>query len=502
VVFPHPYGFPIVYSNCLNPNEGVSVNFCFRKVVYVFVSISLTLNASFALPIDWSGVFGVDSHLLNNTCRTEDNNPTTGSGSMGINGDCATNFQSYVMRLNPNIVINDGASLKAEFSSGFSRGNFAGTEAGNTLDPQGTTFSNSYYFTTPAQNSGLNVNQIYMELFADAALVKLGRFSRNYGLGAIFNDGSKNWDRFFTVYDGAEAEMKISNFSLTPYWAKISSLNNNSSANASGGSDVKESGVTAKYHNRVQDLVVSVLYAKRFSESDSVLYDSKSEVTIIDPYISKKWNKFTISAEVPMLSGVIGTYGSNSIDDAKITANSYLLESKYELNPKWEIGFNAGQISGDKGSSDKFEATSLHPNYQIADLMFRYRYNAFDNGNENIFNSSITNTRYFNLFVKYKTDKWTWKGSLITAAAMEAASSGSRAFHHEDSYLFDASEDQDDSLGTEFDISFDYQWNPNVIISGYYGYWLVGDYYAFTNTADSLTTADVHGGGVRVSLDF
>ncbi len=484
----------------MNPNEGVFVKFFSKKSTLFLSAAVLCSGTAHSLPIDWSGVFGVDSHLLNNTCRTKDNNPASGSGSMGIPGDCSTSFQTYILKLNPNIIINDGVSLKAELSSGYARGNFAGSEASNTQDASNS--NNSYFFVTPAQNSSLNVNQIYMELYADTALVKLGRFSKHYGLGAILNNGSNNWDRFFTMYDGAEIDMKISNFSLTPYWAKLSTLNSSNQVNPSGGSDTKETGVVAKYDNKNKDLVVSVLYAKRFSEKNSTLYNNKSEVTIIDPYVSKKWNKFKIQAEAPMLTGNFGSYGTNSPSDARISATSYILESTYELNPKWEIGFNGGQVTGDKGSTDKFEATYLHPNYQVADLMFRYRYQSFDNGSENIFNSSISNTRYLNLFVKYKSDKWTWKGSFVTATAMETAKAGSKAFQHESNLRFDSTEDQDNSIGHEIDFSFDYQWNPNVLVSAYYGYWMVGDYYAFTNTANSLTTADVHGGGVRVSLDF
>jgi hypothetical protein len=343
-----------------------------------------------------------------------------------------------------------------------------------------------------------------MELYADTALVKIGRFSRHYGLGAIFDSGSSSWDRFFTMYDGIEAEMKISNFSLIPYWAKLSSFSNTTnSSRPSGGSDVRETGVVAKYDNKNRDLVISLLYAKRFSERNNSLYGTKTDVTIIDPYISKRWNKFNFMAEAPMLTGDVGDiYKSNPSDKSKIAANSYLVEATYELNPKWEIGFNGGQVSGDKGSTDKFEASYLHPNYHVAELMFRYRYNSFANGSENIFNSSITNTRYLNFFTKYKADKWTWKGSFVTANAQETASAGSQAYHHEENYRFNANQTQSNKLGHEIDLSFDYQWNPNVMISGYYAYWIVGDYYAFSNSTDEIETADVHGGGIRVTLDF
>jgi hypothetical protein len=90
------------------------------------------------------------------------------------------------------------------------------------------------------------------------------------------------------------------------------------------------------------------------------------------------------------------------------------------------------------------------------------------------------------------------------ANAMETAETGKNGYHHESNYSFgNADEDQANDLGFEVDLGFDYKWNPNVTISGYYGYWKVGDYYAFNNDASSeLSLSNVHGGGLRATLEF
>lgn len=499
----------------------------FRLISIVFVS-ALSINSAFALPIDWTGVFGVDTHMLSNTCKTGDKitkptyDPTANSGAGGwttprtgtqglANGDCDATFQTYTLRLNPNIIVNDGVTLKGELSTGYFRGGFAGSDA-NTM--QDNTGSNAYFFTTPNQRSALNVNQMYMEMYADTALIKVGRMSRHFGMGMVYDSGSDPWDRFLTMYDGIEAEMKIGNFSVIPHYAKISSLGDNStnSGNApSGVFDVRELGLVAKYDNKNRDFVASVLYAKRSSEQrNSTLRVSddtnlslrgKTSVTVIEPYVSKKWNKLKLAAEASLQSGDFGNvYGDGT--KSKIAGTAYIADAKYELNPKWDIGFMGGQVSGDKGSSNKFEATYLHPNFQIADLMFRYNYAAINEGGRSIFDSSITNTRFFKLYGNYKTDKWTWKSALIMAKALETAKNGKDSYHHEEQYRFTGAADQDDDLGFELDLGFDYRWNPNVTISGYYGYWKVGDYYAFTNTAEELSLSNVHGGGMRATLEF
>jgi hypothetical protein len=480
------------------------------RLLSTFIISSLCINSALALPIDWSGTFGVDTHLLNNVCRTSDDvaTPTAGTGTQGVAGDCDASFQTYVMKLNPQIIVNDGVTLKGEFSSGYLRGGFAGDNSTGSADGSA---SNSYFFTTPAQRSALNVNQMYMELYADTALVKIGRMSKHYGLGIVYDGGNDPWDRFFTMYDGIEAEMKIGNFSLVPYWAKISSYDNDDNtddggeegAKPAGGWDVREMGVTAKYDNKNRDLVVSVLYGKRFAERKNSLYDGvgKSDVTIIEPFISKRWNKFKVAAEASLQTGDYGdVYNDNSI--AKLSANAYVIEASYDLNPKWDIGFTGGQVQGDKGDTGKFEAVYLHPNYHVAELMFRYNYPSFNEGSRSIFDSSITNSRFYKLYGHYKTDKWVWKSAVIMASALETAEAGKRAYHHESNYSFTSNEKQADDLGFEVDFGFDYKWNPNVTISGYYAYWKVGDYYAFSNAAEELSLKNVHGGGLRATLEF
>lgn len=499
-----------------------------RLSTALFVS-TLSINSAMALPIDWTGVFGVDATSISNTCRTSDKigeaekplpsdiDPGTGlpaghtrNGTQALrSNDCGATFQTYTFRLNPQIIVNDGVTLKGELSTGYLRGGLAGQDSANNQDGSG---NNAYFFNTPAQRSSLNVNQMYMELYADTALIKIGRIARHYGSGMIFDGGTDAWDRFITMYDGIEAEMKIGNFSVTPYYAKIASYDsNNNKPNASGSSDVREIGLTAKYDNKNRDFVASVLYAKRSSEPKNTLYNAdtttgtiprgSTSVTIIEPYVAKKWNKFKISAEASIQTGDYG-FVYDATEQSKLSANAYMVDMKYDLNPKWDVGFLAGQVDGDKGDSNKFEAAYLNPNFHIGELMFRYNYAAFSEGGRSIYDSSITNARFFKLYGNYKTDKWTWKAAGIMATALQTADANKRAYHHEENYAFQSTQKQDDNYGFELDVGFDYRWNPNVLISGYYAYWKVGDYYAFTNDVKELSLSNVHGGGLRATLEF
>ena len=67
---------------------------------------ALSINSAMALPIDWTGVFGADTHMISDFCRTSDKvtKGTPRTGTQGIDTmDCGASFQTYTLRLNPNI---------------------------------------------------------------------------------------------------------------------------------------------------------------------------------------------------------------------------------------------------------------------------------------------------------------------------------------------------------------------------------------------------------------
>ncbi|MCO4755315.1 MAG: hypothetical protein KC478_12595, partial [Bacteriovoracaceae bacterium] len=143
-----------------------------------------------------------------------------------------------------------------------------------------------------------------------------------------------------------------------------------------------------------------------------------------------------------------------------------------------------------------------HPNFKIAQLMFAYNYQAFQDGSQSIFNSSVTNATYAKLFANYTSDAWTWRLAFVMATAGEAASNGDDFYNHETKSYNPATADQEDDLGMEIDVAFDYQWNPNIVVTGYLAHWQVGDYYGFTNSGDGIETSDVTASGLKLAMEF
>ena len=107
----------------------------------VFLIAIISFNAH-SLPIDWHGIFGVDTTLIDNYRFIEQANqrtdPATDIGTQEIKlaaGDQANaSFQTYVFRLNPEIIINDTASFYGEVTSGYGRGGRLGDNSGRRLN--------------------------------------------------------------------------------------------------------------------------------------------------------------------------------------------------------------------------------------------------------------------------------------------------------------------------------------------------------------------------------
>lgn len=478
--------------------------------LFLIVTSFLPLTAN-ALPIDWHGVFGADSTLINNFRMIEQNSDRS-SGNVGsqevpfaAGQQGNASFQSYVFRLQPTIIVNDSASLKGEISTNYARGGRFG-DAGLKRSENNTLGSALYTHNTTAGAEQLSVNQLYAELYSDSATWLIGRHSFAWGLGAVYDDGQQTWDRFATSRDGVTAKIKIGNFHFTPYWAKLSQ------SNFTRASRIREYGAAVLYDNVERDLAFGLLYGKKENSSQAqenvdTNADSttsglgNTDVKITDLYLAKKFGDLSLAVEVPIMSGEVGNFFENGAV-AKYKAKAILLESSYKLSEGFKLSFWAGQISGQGPGARDFEAMYLHPNYQVANLLFRYDLRAVSSGNQ-IYDSYVHNATYFKVGGEYLSGKWTWDAAFIMATADQAAKAGEVSYNHTTGKTFTAQSTQSDDLGKEIDFGFNYRWNNEVNIGGSAGYLFTGDYYAYSNDPAIINTVDnAFVLQIRSSLEF
>ena len=456
---------------------------------------------SFALPIDWTGNIGFDQNII------EDVRGTNGSCTVTNGSECLTDdnknarFQTLLLKLNPNMIVNDSVTIKGELSTGSIRGSFNTDNSNNGTE--------NSYFAQSAAGSSLNINQIYAELYADTALFRIGKYARHYGLGAVISSGDRNWDRFFSSYEGAEAEFKLGNFKLIPSISVLDSDGTgvNTETRNSGKYDTTEQSVTAIYDNSNRDLKVGIFYGVRKVETNSDLNGANAgpqKTTIIDIFFEKTWGAFNLGLEIPLVSGEVGkAYNPSGTEDQDFSGKAVIMEASYDLNPKWKFGLHAGSVSGSDSDEDSQEAMYLHPNYQIAEIMFRYNREGFQSQTENAYRSNIVNTNYAKVFAHYQNEAWSWRLDIIMATAQESAQEGNTYYSHKDNTYQVANDDQENDLGIEYDIAFDYRWSPSVTVSGYIGYYQVGEFYAFTNnTSEKIEVSNITASGLRVNVGF
>ncbi len=481
------------------------------KIILLLFVLSTFFQVTHAVPIDWNGSFVVDSTRINQYRRTT--KPATapiGSTIVDPSGPDTSVFQSYVLKLNPHVIINDGVSLKGLLTTGHGMGGFLGD---NTTNAQASSINGLLYNSTPQGNSNLDVAQFYAELYSDAGLYRVGRFAKHWGMGAVLNAGLNNDDRFFTLYDGIDMEFKIGKFLVTPYFAKISTAN---ALNRAGG--IQEIGVSAVFDNPDTDMKMGILYSKRSIGSQSGLkaIDSNpadfendthpiggAEIKLIDVYAEKKWGKLGLKLEVPIFSGDAGDiYGTNTTQTFK--AKAQLIDLNYQKSLTWNFGLLAGSVTGASGQGNSFEGMYLNPNFNIAEVMFRYNMHAVNDRNQSIFDASVTNATFAKIYAQYKSENTGWNFAFIYAKAQEVAQAGQSFYQHERAHqVTNANTSQSNDLGYEIDVSFDYYWNPTVTITGFLGYQFVGDYYAFTNDTNvSVSTKNAYAAGVRMAVGF
>lgn len=460
------------------------------------MTIAVIPAISPALPIDWHGTFGVDSTMITDYRRIDSkvDNSTGADGSQEVGlaagKKASASFQSYIFKLSPEIIINDSATMKAELTTGYASGGFLGDAPANskTSDGNSSTGNNvNTYYNNQAGSASVNIKKAYLELSSDTARYEIGRHTHGWGLGALYSDGNGEWNRFAYSRDGVTAYFKFNNFMVTPFWTQ------SSNTGLTRSTDSKEIGSSFLYDNKEKDIAFGLYYSIKSNNGLNTYYKStisgtsvnlgSTDVKVTDIYFKKIFGKFNFAVEVPMLSGELG-HVVNSTTNTSYNAKAVLFQSNYEYSDAWTFGLDAGDVSGHDGTNAKYGAMYLNPNYQIANILFKYNLNAFSStSSEGVFDSYITNTQYFKLRATYGSEKWILDFAFITAKAKEVAKTGAQAYNHTKNKLFTANASQNDSLGSELDFNAKYKWNKDISVNTGLGYLMTGDYYAFTNTA-------------------
>jgi len=230
-----------------------------------------------------------------------------------------------------------------------------------------------------------------------------------------------------------------------------------------------------------------------------------------DLYFRKKWGSVELSAEAPIVSGSIGSFNYDTIalaGELKWTANERLtLTGKGGLAP--------GQAGGATLPSD-FRAYSFHPDYRVGLVMFNLQPAHFagpthfnhpgvhPNEVASPFDAPIVNARYGSVEGRLDYEKWVFTAETVFAFADQTANAGEQFYNTRSrSYVENVSGvDQASFMGWELDLGAELKWDDQVTAGVKAGWFVPGDYFAFSNGATAASLKTVFAASATLGVTF
>ncbi len=497
----------------------------FRAPLTIFFAAA-AVNAH-ALDLDWSGQFRAEATRISNyTADSSDagqirdaSRESAGGYYIPSAGSKTASFQSLFLRLKPNVIVNDNVSIKSEIWFGNPITGFYGDGFPATTRSDQRFFSTSY-----SGGSTVTAQRFWADVVTDFGLLQVGRAPIHWGLGLVHHSGDGLWDRYQSTGDVIRLTSKFGNFSVIPASTKYAYGNsvggtcngNPCTTSPFGGSTLNEYSLGLRYFNPDEDFDAGFNFIRRIggAQNTATFLNASTpgsvNYTIWDIYMKKRAGKFDFAVEAPIFNGrIIG-----------IPYKTYALagEAKYSFNDAWSVMLRAGKVPGQPnapgGNTQKWTMAYLHPNYRLGMLMFGMQPRNFaGNNNPNnpaggevrsVYDNPITNANYASLGGAFRTDKWTFGLTLMTASADKTAANGQSFFNTWDRRYYTANGSQSSSLGTELDLTTNFDWDDFTSFGVDLAYYKPGNYYAFSNdaTKPNNATSAMMGFQARVGVKF
>jgi hypothetical protein len=302
------------------------------------------------------------------------------------------------------------------------------------------------------------------------------------------------------------------------------------SGTAAGGGGVSDLSVALKYDNPDEQMEMGVNFIRRIAGTwQTNLYgvqgnDSGAPTTVVhypsgmnyntwDIYGRKTMGIFTFGAEIPVVSGSVGS--------TQYKTFAVALEANAKFNQTWDANLKAGHVPGQPdlptSTVDSYKAFYFHPDYKVGLIMFNYQLANFAGPNNtnggnaassqmSPYDNPITNAQYIAVGGGAKVDKWRFHTNWVWAKANESATSGAMFFNSWERMFrtrASGSASQSKSLGWEMDYGITFNWDDNIHFDWDFGMYFPGDYYKFTNVAGvSNNTSKLMANVFRVGVNF
>ena len=321
--------------------------------VYSLVLFSILAPNAGAMDFDWHGDFRAETNWLfgySNGLTSPTAPPGYGNGYfVPSNGDSPASFQNLFLRLNPRAIVNDNITVYSELWFGSAdRGMFGSDQP-----------TSSYYYSTSTGNAAITAKTFYSELATDFGTITVGRAPLNWGLGLIYNNKGGAFDRLPSTGDTIRMVTKLGAFKFMPAMTKYRLGTNYGGSSAGPGTGITQGGwsgaadytVGLTYDNPDEQIDLGVMFMRRLAGLNAAIMNPLAvdtlpgntssagyQYNVWDFYAKKKSGIFTLAAEVPLITGTIGSNTYSTV------AGAVNLDAK--VNDHWNVKLDIGSASG------------------------------------------------------------------------------------------------------------------------------------------------------------
>jgi len=411
--------------------------------------------------------------------------------------------------------VNDNISLYSNLWFGTpDKGIFGGDQTSTT---SGITGSSSIS-NTRTGNATISASTFYAEVATDFGTFNVGRVPMNWGLGVLWNNNNGGFNRMPSTADGFRLESKLGAFKFTPAMYKYTAGSNyggtfNGTNTVAGFSSASDYSLALTYNNDDEQLDLGILFVRRLAGMNANMVDPFSSTgttgyayNVWDFYVQKKTGIFTVSAEIPLVTGVVGVHNYNSVAGA--------LKADAQMNDHWKAKFNGGLANGQEnvvgaGSASKLTVFSFHPDYRPGLMMFNYNFRNFSNGSTSPFYNPVTNAQFVSLGFDYNYAKWThgFQGLYALASSAADGTVGAGSYYNTlegryQAYNGAGATKQEKGLGFELDYSLTYEWDEAMKLGLMAGLYFPGKFYEFSNSLTPNVLKTAFGTGLNLTMKF
>ena len=473
--------------------------------VCILVLVLFTSHAQ-ALDLDWHGQFRAEMNTIygysNGVGQSVNNGYTIPNTS-----DSPATFQDLFFRLTPRVLVNDNVTVHSDIWFGLPDQSVFGSDGRSSRN----------YFTTSTGEAALTAHALFAEVASDFGTIRVGRIPLNFGLGLVWNSKDDGFDRLPSNGDGIGLLTKLGAFQFKPAIVKYEDATSSGVMNNAGATDYT---LSLTYKNDDQQIDLGILFMRRIAginanvvnpfavtnnstPANSALGTYGYAYNIYDFYAKKKTGSITISAEVPLASGLVANNNFSSVSGA--------LKAVDQLSEHWalnlDLGLASGQDNGTAGSPpNKLTAFYFHPDYRPGLILFNYNFHNIVNGTGSTYDNPVTNAKFLTFGAQYESGKWKHDLLALYAVADKKADgvAGNVYFNSVDRHYEteNGNKPQDGGLGVEFDYGIGYQWDESIRFGLDLGIYVPGKFYDFNNTGTPNTHSTVFASNLNLLVKF